>query len=57
MLGKLQMSIFWSILRIVKIIFLEEVMGILVREGQESTWGRNRRTAKKIARMTHGMDG
>ena len=53
MLGKLQMSIFWSILRIVKIIFLEEVMGILVREGQESTWGRNRRTA---ARMTHGMD-
>ena len=57
MLGKLQKSIFWNILRIVKIMFLEEVMGILVREGQESTWGRNRRTTKKIARMTHGMDG
>ena len=38
MLGKLRMSIVWSILWIVKIHFLEEVMGILVREGQESTW-------------------
>ena len=27
-LEKLRMSIFWSILRIVNIIFLEEVMGI-----------------------------
>ena len=38
MLGKLWMYIFWSILRIIKIIFLDEVMDILACKGQESTW-------------------
>ncbi|KAB2612566.1 hypothetical protein D8674_034882 [Pyrus ussuriensis x Pyrus communis] len=35
MLGKLQMSIFWSISRIVNIIFLEEVMAILTLKGSQ----------------------
>ncbi|KAM0978652.1 hypothetical protein FF1_014597 [Malus domestica] len=33
MLGKLRMSIFWSISWIVNIIFLEEVMAILTLKG------------------------
>ncbi|KAM2899055.1 hypothetical protein COP2_008519 [Malus domestica] len=33
MLGKLRMSIFWSISRIVNIIFLEEVMAVLTLKG------------------------
>ena len=32
-LGKLRMSIFWSISRIVNIIFLEEVMAVLTLKG------------------------
>ncbi|RXH92297.1 hypothetical protein DVH24_033193 [Malus domestica] len=35
MLGKLRMSIFWSNLRIVNIIFLEEVMGIVTLKDRE----------------------
>ena len=33
MLGKLRMSIFWSISRIINIIFLEEVMAVLTLKG------------------------
>ena len=36
MLGKLQMSIFWSIFWIVNIIFLEEVIGILTLKGSKA---------------------
>ena len=36
MFGKLRMSIFWSIFRIIKIIFLEEVMGILTLKGSKA---------------------
>ncbi|KAB2594645.1 hypothetical protein D8674_030095 [Pyrus ussuriensis x Pyrus communis] len=35
MLGKLRMSIFWSISRIVNIIFLEEVMAVLTLKGSQ----------------------
>ncbi|KAB2601541.1 hypothetical protein D8674_002546 [Pyrus ussuriensis x Pyrus communis] len=35
MLGKLHMSIFWSISQIVNIIFLEEVMTILTLKGSQ----------------------
>ena len=35
MRGKLRMSIFWSNLRIVNLIFLEEVMGIVTLKGQK----------------------
>ena len=35
MLGKLRMSIFWSNLRIVNIIFLEDVMVILTLKGYQ----------------------
>ncbi|KAB2603373.1 hypothetical protein D8674_004378 [Pyrus ussuriensis x Pyrus communis] len=34
-LGKLRMSIFWSISRIVNIIFLEEVMAVLTLNGSQ----------------------
>ena len=34
--GKLRMSIFWSILRIIKIIFLEKGMGILTLKGSQA---------------------
>ena len=37
MLGKLRMSSFWTILRIVIIIFLEEVMAILTLKGSQET--------------------
>ncbi|KAM1353509.1 hypothetical protein ACFX2H_032989 [Malus domestica] len=35
MLGKLWMSIFWSISRIANIIFLEEVMAVLTLKGYQ----------------------
>ena len=35
MLGKLRMSIFWSISRIVNIIFLEKVMAVLTLKGSQ----------------------
>ena len=35
MLGKLRMSIFWSISRIANIIFLEEVMALLTLKGTQ----------------------
>jgi hypothetical protein len=34
MFGKNQMSIFWKILRLIKIIFLEKVMAVLVDKCQ-----------------------
>jgi hypothetical protein len=34
MFGKNQMSIFWKILRLIKIIFLEKVMAVLVDKGE-----------------------
>ena len=37
MLGKLRMSIFWSISRIVNSIFVEEVMAVLTLKGSQET--------------------
>ena len=55
--GKLRMSTFWSNLRIINIIFLEEVMGIVTLKGSETWTTHTQRERQGMDSLTWAENG